>query len=251
MQKYASVLLIGDELLSGRTQDVNLQQIAAFLSEMGVEIAEARIVADKEAEIIKAVRQLAENYDYVFTTGGIGPTHDDITATAIAKAFGRPMERNAAAAAAIEARYASQRPGQPVGEARLRMADMPKNVRLIDNPVSGAPGFEINNVFVLAGVPMICAAMLAELADRIQGGERWVSRTLRARLGEGDIAEALQQVQNDAPEVKIGSYPSFADGHPTLRIVLRAPESAANQHKTAIHAVSKLMRTLGADPQEE
>ncbi len=251
MPKYACVLLIGDELLSGRTQDVNLQQIAAFCAKKGVEIAEARVIADQESEIIAAARALAARYDYLFTTGGIGPTHDDITAAALAKAFNRPLERNQDAAAAIKTRYAQNRPGQPVGEARLRMADMPQNVRLIGNPISGAPGFEIENVFVLAGVPMICAAMLDELADRIEGGERWISRTVRAQLGEGDIAAALREIQNDAPEVKIGSYPSFADGRATLRIVLRAPESAANRHATAFEAVSKLMRALGATPQEE
>ena len=251
MSKYAAVLLIGDELLSGRTQDVNLRQIAAFLGERGVQIAEARIVADKEDEIVKAARALCQLYDYVFTTGGIGPTHDDITAAAIAKAFDRPLERNPEAVRAIERRYAQQRPGQPLGEARLRMADMPQNVRLIDNPISGAPGFEIGNLFVLAGVPVICAAMLEQLAERITGGERWVSRTVRGLLGEGDIAEPLQDIQNQAPEVKIGSYPSFADGRPTLRIVLRAPETAHNAHKAATQAVMRLMRDLGGQPEEE
>ncbi len=251
MSKYAAVLLIGDELLSGRTQDVNLRQIAIFLAQKGVEIAEARIVADKEDEIIKAVRALCDRYDYVFTTGGIGPTHDDITAAAVAKAFDRPLERNPEAAHAIERRYAAQRPGQPVGEARLRMADMPQNVRLIDNLISGAPGFEIGNLFVLAGVPVICAAMLEQLADRITGGARWISRTVRGQLGEGDIAEKLQKIQDDAPDIKIGSYPSFADGRPTLRIVLRAPETAHNAHKTAVQAVIALMQQLGAQPEEE
>ena len=251
MNKSAGVLLIGDELLSGRTQDSNLVQIANFLGAIGIQLAEARVIGDLEAEIIQAVRDLAKRYDVVLTTGGIGPTHDDITAAAIAKAFNRACHRNPDAVKAIAARFALNRPGEPPGEARLRMADMPEGAELIDNPVSGAPGFRIENVFVLAGVPLICAAMLDSLINRIEGGERWLSHTLKAKLAEGDMAEALGNIQKARPNVKIGSYPSFGPDGAMVRIVARAPESAAQTLQSTIAQLRELITALGAKPIDE
>jgi molybdenum cofactor synthesis domain-containing protein len=254
MKKTAAVILIGDELLSGRTQDVNFQQIAIFLGAQGIEAALAKIIGDNEAEIIDSVQKLSEAYDYVFTTGGIGPTHDDITAGAVAKAMGVPLERNPEAVRAVKERFALNRPNEEVGEARLKMADIPQGAELITNLVSGAPGFNIKNVYVLAGVPLICEAMLDSLAEKgLEGGEKWLSRTLRGRgLAEGDIAEKLGSIQEAHEGMKIGSYPSFSkeDGF-ALRIVLRAPESLAQTLDSAQNQVADLMKSLNSTPEIE
>lgn len=253
MKKTAAVVLIGDELLSGRTQDLNFQQIAIFLSAQGIDAALAEIIGDNEAEIIDSVRKLSSLYDYVFTTGGIGPTHDDITAAAVAKAMTAPLERNAEAARAIKERFALNRPNEEVGEARLTMADIPQGAELIANPVSGAPGFIIKNVYVLAGVPLICQAMLDSLAQQgIEGGEKWLSRTLKSKsLAEGDIAQKLGSIQEAHEGVKIGSYPSFGKSGFALRIVVRAPESLAKDLDSAQKQVSDLMKSLGSEPEIE
>lgn len=252
MKKTAMVILIGDELLSGRTQDLNLQQIAGFLISIGVQLEEARIIGDDEGEIVAAVKGAAQRFDYVFTTGGIGPTHDDITAAAIAKAMECSLERNLEAVRMIKERFAINRPNEEAGEARLRMADIPQGALLIDNPVSGAPGFRIKNVFVLAGVPLICAAMLDSLAKHsIEGGERWISHTIKGKAAEGDVAAALEQIQQEYEGVKIGSYPSFSKEGAALRIVVRAPESLVSRLDLAVESVFQLMESLGSMPERE
>jgi len=206
----AAVLLIGDELLSGRTQDTNLRTLALFLAPLGIEVREARVAPDIEPEIAAALNALRARYDYVFTTGGIGPTHDDKTADAIALAFERPIEINPEARAVLEGHY-----GAALNEARLRMARMPAGAQLIANPVSKAPGFQVENVFVLAGVPSIMRGMLEDVAPRLRRGVEVHSRTLRAPgLREGEVGQALGALQAAHPEVSIGSYPWFgADGY--------------------------------------
>ena len=206
----AAVLVIGDEILSGRTQDTNLATIARFLAPLGVDVAEARFVPDIEAEIVAAVNTLRARYDYVFTTGGIGPTHDDITADAIGAAFGLPVEHHPEAMALLAARYA---PGD-FNERRQRMARVPKGASLVKNSVSTAPGFQIENVFVMAGVPKIMQAMLEDIGPRLTRGAPVISRSLTVPLPEGAIAEALAGIQRRCPEVAIGSYPFFSETAP-------------------------------------
>ena len=202
----AAVLIIGDEILSGRTQDVNLTAIARFLAPLGIDVAEARVVPDIQDEIVAAVNALRKRYCYVFTTGGIGPTHDDITADAIGAAFGLPVMHNETAMAMLAARYA---PGE-FNDKRQRMARMPEGATMIRNSISVAPGFQIGNVFVLAGVPKIMLAMLEDVAPRLQAGAPVISRSLKLALPEGRIAAALEAIQNAHPDLRIGSYPFFA-----------------------------------------
>ncbi len=219
----AGVLLIGDELLSGRTQDTNLKTIAEFLAPLGVQIGEARILAD-EAEIISAnVREFSERFDYVFTTGGIGPTHDDITADCVAAAFGLGIWQRQDAVDELLKRYDPD----DLNEARLRMARIPDGASLIKNPVSLAPGFQTNNVFTLAGVPQIMRAMLEDVEHRIEGGAIMSKRTIAVQgRGEGDVGGPLGEIAENHPNVSIGSYPYFdGDGY-GLNIVIRAFESS-------------------------
>jgi len=206
----AGIVVIGDEILSGRTRDVNVQQIAQFLSPLGVTVMEVRIVPDETGAIVEAVNTLRERCGYVFTTGGIGPTHDDITADAIAKAFGVGIDVRQDARAILEDWYA--RAQTELTEARLKMARIPDRAALVDNPVTGAPGFQLGNVFVLAGVPQIVRGMLEDIAPRIEGGA--VTQSVSVRLEnvrEGDIAEPLGQLAADHPDVSIGSYPWFEE----------------------------------------
>lgn len=202
----AAVLVIGDEILSGRTQDVNLANIARFLSPLGIDLLEARFVPDLEDEIVAAINALRCRYTYVFTTGGIGPTHDDITTDAIAAAFGLAVEYDETALAILAARY---RPGE-FNESRRRMARIPRGANLIHNSVSAAPGFQIENVFVMAGVPRIMQAMLEDIRPRLEAGVPVISRSLRTNLPEGRIAAPLEAVQKAHPDLRIGSYPFFA-----------------------------------------
>jgi molybdenum cofactor synthesis domain-containing protein len=204
----AAVLIIGDEILSGRTQDVNLPAIARFLALLGIDVAEARVVPDIQDEIVAAVNTLRKRYRYVFTTGGIGPTHDDITADAMGAAFGLPVLHNEIAMAMLAARYP---PGE-FNEKRQRMARMPQGATLIRNLISVAPGFQIGNVFVLAGVPKIMQAMLEDVAPRLQTGIPMITRSLKLSLPEGRIAAALEAIQAAHPRLRIGSYPFFATG---------------------------------------
>ena len=222
MQKTATILIIGDEVLSGRTQDANTSFLASRLGELGIEVVETRTVRDVSEEIIRAVNELRARSDYLFTTGGIGPTHDDITSECIAKAFGVGFGVNAEARKRLEAYYAAR--GTEVNEARLRMAMIPEGAKLIDNPVSTAPGFNVGNVYVMAGVPKIMQAMFEGIALTLEGGAPMTSVTITCDKREGDIAAELTDIQNKYPEVKIGSYPSIGGPAPSLSLVLRGTD---------------------------
>ncbi len=201
----AAVLIIGDEILSGRTQDTNLNFIAKYLATYGVDLAEARVVGDIKAEIIAALNALRTRYDYVITTGGIGPTHDDITADCVAEAFGAPLIEHPEIIAMMEQRW----PGS-LTPARRRMARVPEGGSLVRNAVQGPPGFQIGNVFVLAGVPMVMRGMMDDVVPRLRRGAVVISRTVRVEgAGEGVIAAPLEALAKAHPELSIGSYPFF------------------------------------------
>lgn len=225
-QVKAAVLLIGDELLSGRTQDINLRAIAKFLAALGVQVAEARIVSDTQEHIVAAVNELRGKYDYVFTTGGIGPTHDDKTADAMAAAFGVNIGVRDDARAILEEHYKGR---VHLNESRLRMARIPDGAVLIANPVSKAPGFQIGNVFVMAGVPSIMRGMLEDVGHRIEGGAVVRSVTVRGKgVVEGAIAEELERLEIEAGgAVSFGSYPWFAPGDYGVHLVARSAEPDA------------------------
>lgn len=244
-QVKAAVLLIGDELLSGRTQDINLQTIAKFLAPLGVQVAEARVVADVPDEIVGALNALRTKYDYVFTTGGIGPTHDDKTADAVAAAFGVNIDVREDALAILRAHYKG---ATPINEARLRMARIPDGASLIANPVSKAPGFQLGNVFVLAGVPSIMRGMLQDIAHRIEGGAVVRSVTVRAKgVPEGEIAEGLQRLEEAAPGVSFGSYPWFLPGDFGVHLVARTSDPTALAK--AGEDLQALIRARGGEPE--
>jgi molybdenum cofactor synthesis domain-containing protein len=219
----AAVLLIGDELLSGRTQDSNLAYIAKFLAAYGIDIREARVVPDLEEEIVAALNALRGRYTYVFTTGGIGPTHDDITTDAVGRAFGAKIDYHPEALALLAPRY---KPGE-FNEMRRRMARIPDGATLIRNSVSTAPGFQIANVFVMAGVPLIMRAMLEDIGPRLARGRVVISQTLAVEVGEGRIAPALARIQLDHPGVAIGSYPAFTNDGPRVQLVVRGRDGEA------------------------
>lgn len=223
----AALLIIGNEILSGRTQDANLAYLASRLSALGIRLLEVRVVPDTEERIVSAVNALRAQCDYVFTTGGIGPTHDDITAEAIAKAFGVRLLRHPEAVARLRRQYENS---SDLNEARLRMANVPEGGVLIDNPVSGAPGFQIGNVFVMAGVPSIMQAMFEGLRDRLVGGAPLRSRTIATYLAEGQIAEGLGALQARHPEVEIGSYPFYRRRRFGVSLVIRSIEAEAVEH---------------------
>jgi molybdenum cofactor synthesis domain-containing protein len=248
----AAVLVIGDEILSGRTQDTNVSTIARFLAPYGIDLAEVRVVPDVEVEIVAAVNALRRRYTYVFTTGGIGPTHDDITADAIGAAFDLPVKHHPEALALLSPRY---KPGD-FNERRQRMARMPQGASLIKNPVSTAPGFQIENVFVMAGVPKIMQAMLEDVGPRLEQGVPVISRSLTVRLPEGQIAQKLAEIQATNPEVSIGSYPFFSQDHPSptgsagsagTTLVVRGRDGAAVDF--VAQEVAALARFFGAEPQ--
>ncbi len=218
----AAVLVIGDEILSGRTKDQNIGYIAEYLTAIGIDLCEARVVPDVEAEIVAAVNALRARYTHVFTTGGIGGTHDDITADAIGRAFGVPVEENAEAAALLTARF----PDRKLNAARMRMARMPAGAVLIANSVTAAPGFSVGNVHVMAGVPAIMQRMLDAVAPRLTRGRPMLSQQIAAGMGEGDCAAALTDVQAAFPDIAIGSYPSFDARGFSAAIVLRCREAA-------------------------
>ena len=227
----AAMLVIGDEILSGRTKDRNIGFVADTLTDIGVDLMEARIVADDEAAIVEAVRALSNRWDYVLTSGGIGPTHDDITADAIAKAFGLAIDIDQRAVDVLTA-YWDKRGIQP-NEARLRMARIPAGARLIPNAVSAAPGFIVENVFVMAGVPAILQAMMDEVAKMLPVARPVLSETIEAGRGEGDIAAAAGAVQAAHPLVRIGSYPYHDGTRFTTRLVLRSRDATALAEATA------------------
>lgn len=222
----AALVVIGDEILSGRTQDRNIGQLALWLNVQGIRLAEVRVVADHHAAIGEAVNQLRERYDYCFTTGGIGPTHDDITIDAIADALGVPVIVHPEARAILERHYA-QRGG--LTEARLRMARVPEGAELIPNTLSGAPGIRHGNIFILAGVPHIAAAMLESLTNKLEGGRPVVSETLGCWIAESEVADLLRSVERDhrgdGAEVAIGSYPFFREGRTGANFVVRGADA--------------------------
>jgi molybdenum cofactor synthesis domain-containing protein len=219
----AAVLVIGDEILSGRTKDRNIGYIAEYLAGIGVDLREARVVPDIEEEIVAALNALRARYDYVFTTGGIGPTHDDITADAVAKAFGVEAIEDPRALALMRTRYKSD----DLNAARRRMARMPVGAELVENPVSPPPGFRIGNVIVMAGVPAVMQAMLDTAAKTLETGVRMVVETIEAgAIPEGRYAEGLGAIARQHAETIIGSYPSFRDGTFHNQIVVRSRDGA-------------------------
>jgi molybdenum cofactor synthesis domain-containing protein len=241
----AAVLIIGNEILSGRTQDTNLNHIATRLTARGIRLVEARVVPDIEDEIVDAVRALSGRYTYLFTTGGIGPTHDDITVDAIAKAFGRPVIVHPEAERRLIAHYGVGK----VTPGRLRMARTPEGADLVDNPVSGAPGIRIENVFIMAGVPAIMRAMIDHIVPTLPGGPVVLSRSVACLIGESTLAEPLGRVQAAHPEVDIGSYPWFRNGQFGVSLVTRGTEPAALD--VVVGEISAMIRSLGGDPVEE
>ena len=220
----AALMVIGDEILSGRTKDKNIGYIAEYLTAVGIDLVEVRVVGDEESAIVDALNALRNRYTYVFTTGGIGPTHDDITADCVAKAFGVSIDVDPRALAIMQERLKAT--GTEMNEARLRMTRIPKGADLVVNKVSGAPGIWIGNVIVMAGVPSIMQAMLDEVAPKLKTGIRMLSETVRANAREGDIGTQLGEIAKANPEVAIGSYPFFDPQHgPNTNVVLRARDA--------------------------
>lgn len=243
----AAICLIGDELLSGRTRDINTQTIAGFLAPYGIQVREVRIVPDETDRIVEAVNALRAAYTYVFTTGGIGPTHDDITADAIAVAFGVEIGEHPEVAKMLAARYAEM--DTEFTPARRRMARIPHGASLIDNPVSGAPGFQTGNVFTLAGVPKIVEGMLGDIGHRLKTGAVVKSVTVRGSdLREGELAEALEQLSNQYEGVSIGSYPWFktVKDHGVALIARGTDESELAEVQNALAA---LVKEQGVEPE--
>lgn len=219
----AAMLVIGDEILSGRTRDSNTNHLAKSLTAAGIDLKEARVVGDEKATIIAAVQALAKTYDNVFTSGGIGPTHDDITADCIAAAFGRSIDVREDARAILAAHY--DKAGTELNAARLRMARIPDGAALIDNPVSAAPGFTLDNVHVMAGVPAVFEAMVASILPTMTGGDPLISDTLRVERGEGDLAGPLGVVAERYPLLSLGSYPFQKDGIYGANLVVRGKDA--------------------------
>jgi len=221
----AGLLVIGDEILSGRTKDKNIGYIAEYLTTIGIDLKEVRVVPDDETEIVEALNALRHRYTYVFTTGGIGPTHDDITADCVAKAFGVPIDSDPRIVAMMKERYGAQ--GTELNEARMRMTRIPHGAELVPNKVSAAPGFWIGNVIVMAGVPSIMQAMLDAAAPKLRTGVKMLSESVRADCREGDIGTELGAIAKAHPDVMIGSYP-FSDEvrGPNTNIVVRARDPA-------------------------
>ncbi|GAA0772501.1 competence/damage-inducible protein A [Roseibium denhamense] len=218
----AAFLVIGDEILSGRTKDKNIGFVADYMTSLGIDLKEVRVVADIKEDIVEAVNALRQRYDYVFTSGGIGPTHDDITAESVAAAFKVPLNLDPRAVAILESHYAR---GQ-FTDARKRMARIPEGADLIENKVSKAPGFRIGNVHVMAGVPSIMQAMMDAVAPTLKTGTRMLSETVSADMPESRIAERLAAIQDAHPNTLIGSYPKATDGKFTTQIVIRARDEA-------------------------
>ncbi len=242
----AALVIIGNEILSGRTQDANLQHLAKELNGVGVILSEARVIPDDEDMIVGTVNEMRAAYDYVFTTGGIGPTHDDITSECVAKAFGLPLIRNAEAQALMEAHYA--RTGRELNESRLRMANTPEGAALVKNPISTAPGFRVENVYVLAGVPMVMQAMLEGLKPELVGGETMLSRAVASYIGEGNMAAGLAALQDKYSALDIGSYPFYKAGNRFgTTIVLRHTDGDLLDE--AVQEVAALMTSLGGEPE--
>lgn len=239
----ACVLIIGDEILSGRTQDANLKFLGTRLATLGIRLGEARVVPDIPEMIVTALNQCRARYTYVFTTGGIGPTHDDITTDCVAEAFGCRVVRHPDAETRLRAYY-----GDRTNDMRLRMANVPEHpdVELIDNHISVAPGYRVENVFVLAGVPDVARAMFEAIAPTLTGGPPVYSQSVDAHVREGEIAERLAQIQNEHRNVAIGSYPFMRNDKLGTSIVARSTDKA--EIAAALAKVAAAMRALGGDP---
>jgi len=235
----AAILVIGDEILSGRTKEKNIGAIADHLTAIGIELVEVRIVGDRTSAIVEALNALRSRYDYVFTTGGIGPTHDDITADAVAETFGVAIDEDPTALALIAAHC--ERRGVPLTPPRRRMARIPASARLIKNAISAAPGFMLNNVIVMAGVPSVMVAMLEDATQYLRTGPRMHSFSILLARPEGDVAEILRTAQAANTDVAMGSYPSYTNGIPTVELMLRSRDrvrlaAAACQLEAALRA---------------
>ncbi len=239
----AAVLIIGDEILSGRTLDTNTNTIARFLGALGIDLKEVRVVGDVEDEIVAALNALRVRYTYVFTTGGIGPTHDDITADAVAKAFGVGIDYHPEALVVLAARY---KPGE-FNEMRKRMARIPFGASLVKNGISSAPGFQLENVFVLAGVPMVMQAMLEDIEPRLARGQLVKTVTISAPIAEGTVAAALAQLQGEDATVAIGSYPYYREDGYGVQLVARGRDPA--EVEKVAQALEEIIRKAGAEPQ--
>jgi molybdenum cofactor synthesis domain-containing protein len=237
----ACVIVIGNEILSGRTQDKNIAFLASELSAIGIPLREVRVIPDIEQTIIDTVRSMSSVFSYVFTTGGIGPTHDDITSDAIAKAFNKPLYKHPEAEKSLLSHYT---PDQ-VNEARMKMAYVPEGAQLITNPVSAAPGFIIENVYVMAGVPRIMQAMFDAVRPSLKGGPAVLSESVTTTLPEGTLAAGLTIIQAEFPETDIGSYPYFKQGGFFTTLVVRSPDTDKNS--AAITQIKILIKNLGGD----
>lgn len=235
----AAVIIIGNEILSGRTKDQNLDYIGQRLDKLGITLMEARIIPDDEKVIVETINSLRQSFTYVFTTGGIGPTHDDITSASVAKAFSVQLEENPEAVQSLKPYYDEGR----INDARMKMALIPEGAVLIKNPVSGAPGFQLDNVFVLPGVPLILKAMFEGIEDRLIGGAPILSESVTCNLREGQIAGALGKIQNNFPVVSIGSYPFFKRSRLGVNLVLRSRDESALQ--LAANEVRQMVQALG------
>ena len=241
----AGLAVIGDEILSGRTQDRNIAQVATWLNVQGIRLAEVRVVPDVEERIVEAVNALRKTNDYLFTTGGIGPTHDDITVDSIAAALGVGVIVHPEAQGILE-RYYADKGG--VTEARLRMARVPEGAELIRNYLSGAPGIKLGNIFILAGVPHICAGMLDALTGRLEGGRPLVSVTVGAWAAESEVAELLRQTEQSNAGVAIGSYPFFKEGRVGANFVVRSEEERLARQVAG--ELEESLATAGYEPVE-
>ncbi len=241
----ACLIIIGNEILSGRTPDRNVAYAAKWLNEKGIQVREVRVIPDVEETIVATVNECRATFDYVFTTGGIGPTHDDITSASVARAFGVPIVRNEEARRLLEDQYI---PGD-LTEARLKMADIPAGAELIENPISRAPGFQIENVFVMAGVPAIMRAMFDSVQHRLVGGAPVASRQIACFLAEGQIAKALGDIQDRYPDLDIGSYPFWKMRKFGVSVVLRGTDTDILE--AATEEVRDMIRGFGGEPQDE
>ena len=235
----AALIVIGDEILSGRTRDRNIGYIAEYMTRIGIRLREVRVVGDVEDEIVDALNALRAAYDYVFTTGGIGPTHDDITAESVAKAFGVPIEIDERAIALMRERYEAK----DLTETRLRMARIPQGAELIENSVSRAPGFMIGNVIVMAGVPKIMQVMLDDVAPRLRTGRKLLTRSVRVDRPEGEMAPGLAKLQEEFSDVPMGSYPFFENGRLGTNLVLRSSDEGRLEQ--ALKALWEMLEAQG------
>ena len=244
-QPKAIMIVIGNEVLSGRTKDKNISWVAEKLNSIGINLIEARIIRDNQDVIISTIQELSKKVDYIFTSGGIGPTHDDITTVAIAKAFRIQVKKNKEALRRLEEHYKDT--GIELNSARLKMADIPLGAKLIDNPVSAAPGFNIKNVYVMAGVPKIMQAMLDGVIKTIKNGSKTMSISIGCNIGEGNIAKGLEKIETSQKNIEIGCYPWFRAGLAGTNVVIRSMDKQACAQ--AAEKVKFLIKEFGGEPQ--